>query len=156
MSDDAEADLKEKALGEARGHYGNYQEYNKLLRTWFVAFGIGLPALLYSRPDILERLGESQRLLIIWALLIGSVIQVVVAFMNKYCSWHDWDFLNRQSKNPALRRSSLEGCYHWLSNQIWIDKWADRVSAVSFLYSLIVVVMTALQVAEPTVFVPPP
>jgi len=37
---------KKTALDEASGHFGNYAEYNKLLRTWFVAFGIGGPTLL--------------------------------------------------------------------------------------------------------------
>jgi hypothetical protein len=146
----------EEDRNEASGHYANYQEYNKLLRTWFVAFGIGVPALLYSRPDLLERLGGFQQTAIVTALLVGSIVQVLVAYLNKYCSYSDWDFLVRRSRSPGLPRTFREDCHHWLSNQIWIDKWADRITGIAFLYSLMVVVWAALRVAEPAVFTPPP
>ncbi|GEP54171.1 hypothetical protein [Reyranella soli] len=146
----------EEDRSEASGHYANYQEYNKLLRTWFVAFGVGVPALLYSRPDLIERLGSLQQTIIVVALLLGSLVQVLVAYLNKYCSYYDWDFLVRRSRAPTLRRTRLEERQHWLSNQIWIDKWADRITGVAFLYSLFIVVWVALRVAEPTAFTPPP
>src|SRR5882757_5982020 len=80
------AQLESKhVVDDARAQFANYQEYNKLPRTWFVAFGIGGLVLLYTRPDLLEKLGEVDRDWIIWAFLAGSAIQVVLASVNKYC-----------------------------------------------------------------------
>ena len=67
-------DTVERAYDAAIGYYGNYQEYNKLLRTWFVAFGIGGPALLYSKPELLQELSDTDRSRIVWAFLLGSAI----------------------------------------------------------------------------------
>jgi hypothetical protein len=87
MSDSQTADAEpdpssqqaiKNTVDEARAQFANYQEYNKLLRTWFVAFGIGGLVLLYTRPDLLEKLGEVDRDGIIWALLVGSAVQVVL------------------------------------------------------------------------------
>lgn len=66
---------EEQAHDAAVGYYGNYQEYNKLLRTWFVAFGIGGPVLFYSRPDLLQQFDDAQRACIIWAFLVGSPVK---------------------------------------------------------------------------------
>jgi hypothetical protein len=38
------------AYERAAGHFSNYAEYNKLLRSWFVAFGIGGIALFLVSP----------------------------------------------------------------------------------------------------------
>jgi hypothetical protein len=154
---DPTAPLERKdAVDEARAQFANYQEYNKLLRTWFVAFGIGGLVLLYTRPDLLEKLGEIDRDGIIWALLSGSAIQVVLASVNKYCSWQEYRYLVRHSGNLSLKRNCLERWGLRLSNWILIDIGCDLASTGLFASAMIVLARTVLKVAEPSAITMPP
>lgn len=49
MSDDHEDDY------DASESYSSYFEYNKILRTWFVAFGVGGPALFLINESIAKK-----------------------------------------------------------------------------------------------------
>src|SRR5690606_22124486 len=66
-----------------------YSEFAKTLRTWFVAYGIGAPALLVTTGDLWERLVQAHGARRVMALfLVGVGAQVVQAFTYKTCMWY--------------------------------------------------------------------
>src|SRR4029077_12336887 len=140
----------------AIGYYGNYQEYNKLLRTWFVAFGIGGPVLLYTRPELLQDFTDVDRSRVVWALLIGSATQVVLAFLNKCVSWQEHNYRFKHERDLKLNRNWRELLGKWLDDQFWIDVLADLASALLFGYAIYMIAGADLRVAEPLTITPPP
>jgi hypothetical protein len=152
----AQKAIRDAVREEYVGHYGNYAEYNKLLRTWFVAFGIGGPTLLYTRPELLEKLSDLDRGWVIWAFLLGSAIQVLLAVTNKYVSWQEYHYLTLHAADFELKRNWRQRWGEWISGQFWIDMLCDFLSMVLFAYAIVVLTSTALRVADPTIYVIPP
>lgn len=71
------------------GSFNTYFEYNRVLRTWFVAFGIGGPALFLVNDSLAQRLVEVRQLrLVVVLFLIGVAAQVFGAFINKVANWY--------------------------------------------------------------------
>jgi hypothetical protein len=69
--------------------FSTYLEYNKVLRTWFVAFGVGGPAFLLVNDKIAQQLVKAQLLREVAALfLIGAAAQILGAFFNKIANWY--------------------------------------------------------------------
>jgi hypothetical protein len=44
---------------DASDNYTTYLEYNRVLRTWFVAFGIGGPALFLANDSVSKKLAAA-------------------------------------------------------------------------------------------------
>ena len=58
---------------EETGYYHAYAEFAKTLRTWFIAYGIGAPALVLSNKDLWNTVKGSGNLIYIAALfLLGA------------------------------------------------------------------------------------
>jgi hypothetical protein len=61
----------------AASSFSAYSEYNKTLRTWLVAFGIGGPALFMTNDGIAKRLVATGELrMVVVLFLIGAGVQV--------------------------------------------------------------------------------
>jgi hypothetical protein len=74
---------------DSTSSYATYLEYNKVLRTWFVAFGIGGPALFLANETLAKRLAQVGLLKPVVALfLAGVAAQVLGAFINKIANWY--------------------------------------------------------------------
>lgn len=74
---------------EEAGFYKAYAEFAKTLRTWFIAYGIGAPALVLSNKDLWNIVKSSGSLLSIAVLfLLGVTFQVIEAFIYKTAMWH--------------------------------------------------------------------
>lgn len=70
-------------------NFEKYSEYNKILRSWFVAFGIGGPALFLVNDAVRNKLSESADLKLVAILfLLGAAAQILVAFINKITNWY--------------------------------------------------------------------
>ena len=106
-----------------------YFEYNRVLRTWFVAFGIGGPVLFLVNDDIATRLNESQSLMCVVTLfLIGAASQVIGSLINKIANWYV--YIGTISKEILeTRRFKLS---EWLIDQFWIDIVIDLITIVAF------------------------
>ena len=118
----------------AKAYYANYAEYNKTLRTWFVSFGIAVPALFLVNASASEKLlqsGVAKEIVI--ALLIGCASQILVAILNKYSSWHAY----AESYNPKLRIKRGYRFWSFVSEQIWLDIAFDVFSICAFGYVLL-------------------
>jgi hypothetical protein len=73
---------------EADGYFKVYEEYSKVLRTWFVAYGIGAPALFLTNETAAMTLNASTHAKYIASLFLGGVaIQVMLTSVNKVTMW---------------------------------------------------------------------
>ena len=62
-------------------------DYNKALRAWFVAFGVGLPVVYISSEDARDYLVSLQEYkFVIICFVIAMCLQILIAFLNKYIS----------------------------------------------------------------------
>jgi hypothetical protein len=114
-----------KTSDEAKGHFGNYSEYNRILRLWFVTFGFGVPATFLFNEKIAEELARQHELRNVAVLfIIGASAQVIVAFVNKFCSWSSYfgEVSKPYSKTCRYRFTN------WLNEQFWIDVVLDILS----------------------------
>src|SRR5262245_52403827 len=110
-------------------YYKAYEEYAKTLRTWFVAFGIGVPVFLLSNTEVWKTLANTGRLQPISLLfLFGLAVQVVGAIINKYGNWQLFSEVH-QGKDPN-DVSNLAACF---ARQIWIDGVFDVMTLLAFI-----------------------
>ena len=99
-------------------YYKAYEEYAKSLRTWFVAFGIGVPVFLLSNNEVWKALAETGRLPFITLLfLFGLTIQVVGAIINKYGNWQLFYEVHRGKDPNDVRSMAVQ-----FARQIWIER----------------------------------
>jgi hypothetical protein len=116
-----------------------YAEYNKVLRTWFVAFGVGVPGALLLSPDTkgIVAGAESGSLALVF-LLAGSGLQILSALLNKYVAWCNDLILYRKhfpGDDPKPNPKSVERLAS-LTEVIWIDVSIDVVTSILYLWSL--------------------
>jgi hypothetical protein len=117
------------AKDDAKGHFDNYSEYSKTLRSWLVAYGIGGPVLFLASKDAPAKIEQSPHLELIIALFVGGVgFQILLAFINKWAAWHMYkgDLESSYKDNRAYR------VWGWINDQSWIDFLIDMGALVSF------------------------
>lgn len=114
---------------DASEAFNSYIEYNKVLRTWFVAFGVGGPALFLVNEKIAHQLLETNSLRWVAACFLGgAVAQVVGAMINKFANWYVYMAAIRDRSNSTWRHKFAE----WLIEQFWIDMVIDVSTIVVF------------------------
>lgn len=121
-TDDSEKD-------DSKHFYDNYLEYNKVLRAWFAAFGVGGPVLLLVNPAVAARLREAGDLkMVAWLFLAGVACQVLGALVNKTVSWATYYGERDKSfqENRWYKRADR------ISRQFWIDMVLDALTVISF------------------------
>jgi len=81
--------IKKEVSDDIVGFFQPYAEYAKTVRTWFVAYGIGAPVVLYANPALLEAVKKSGVLsTAVFFLLCGATIQIIKALVYKHAMWH--------------------------------------------------------------------
>lgn len=87
--------------------FETYLEYNRALRTWFVAFGVGGPALFLVNDTLAQRLvADGQLRLVVLLFLIGAGAQVGGALLNKFANWYVYSSaLDAESPNRWVHRT---------------------------------------------------
>lgn len=133
----------------AKGFFANYSEYNKQLRTWFVTFGLGGPALFLSKPELLEPLTASWRHVVVWAFLGGCLFQVAIALINKYLSWVEYAYQECVALEADRQRTAFEAWCETISSKVWIDLVADLITVAAFALAVVGLAMGALTIAAP-------
>lgn len=109
--------------------FSAYQEYNKILRTWFVAFGIGGPSIFLVNDKVAIRLATDGELKFVATLfLLGAASQIFGAFINKIANWYEYRS-NWGDPETTQRRYKIS---HWLIEQFWIDIAIDLITFVCF------------------------
>jgi hypothetical protein len=124
------AQLNSKADDDdAKESFSAYLEYNKILRTWFVAFGIGGPAIFLANAPLATRLSEQGELRWVSSLfLCGAACQVGGAFLNKVVNWYVYE-----SAHPEAEKAVWQ--YRWanyLVERFWIDITLDSLTITFF------------------------
>lgn len=109
--------------------FSSYREYNKVLRTWFVAFGVGGPTLLLINEKVADRLAEAGTLRSVAILfLLGAATQVLVAFANKVANW----YVYVATIEAGFRGTCRHRLSEWTIRQFWIDILFDFVTIGCF------------------------
>lgn len=128
MCDNSNTDAaRDKQIGADA--LSSYSEYNKVLRTWFVAFGIGAPALFLANKDATEKLkGSGDIAVITLCLFVGTAAQVLGALINKGANWYVYIATVDETFKGTRRHRAGE----WLVRQFWIDIVLDLGTVLSF------------------------
>ncbi|MBB3843862.1 hypothetical protein [Xanthomonas arboricola] len=117
--------------------FANYSEYAKTLRAWLVAYGIGGPVLFFTNNQLSAALKASpHRDWIVDLFLLGVALQVILAFVNKWCAWH----LYVGEYDSAFQSRRSYKFWAWLNERSWIDLSIDALSLVSFAVSTLLAV----------------
>jgi hypothetical protein len=117
---------------DGTGSFETYLEYNRVLRTWFVGFGIGGPALFLANSNVAQRLvAEGQLRLVVILFLTGAGAQVFGALLNKVANW----YVYLSEIDDDRSRSRFYGVAEWLAEQFWIDMLLDVVTIGVFGYA---------------------
>ena len=111
------------------GSYSTYLEYNKVLRTWFVTFGVGGPALFLVNDKIAERLVKGGMLKEVAILfLAGATAQIIGALLNKITNWYVY-----MSAYEANFRGTWQHKFsEWFTHAFWFDIAVDVITIICF------------------------
>lgn len=114
-----------------------YSEYNKTLRSWFVAFGIAVPAIFITSKEAKEFLLKSPNIyFIIQLFLAGVFFQIFISFLNKYISWsayhrEDCTLMHNDDCRPVYKYFASH------ENKIWIDLALDILTLFCFALAIV-------------------
>jgi len=114
------------------GTFQAYAEYNKILRTWFVAFGVGGPALFLVNDKLAGALVQAEQLrLVVVLFLAGATAQVLGAFMNKVANWYTYQSMVDADTDGGVMHKISE----YFVNVFWPDIVLDLFTIGSFGYA---------------------
>lgn len=130
---------------EANGHYQNYAEYSKSLRSWLVAYGVGGPVLFLTNAGIYQRVASSKfPTTVVVLFLAGVALQILLSVLNKWAAWH----MYRGAFEEAYQLTSTYRFWHAVNNLPWIDFLIDLLSLVMFTVATGIVVTLFLLPGE--------
>jgi hypothetical protein len=116
---------------DVAGTFQAYAEYNKILRTWFVAFGVGGPALFLVNDKLADALVKAGQLrLVVILFLAGATAQVAGAFLNKVANWYVYQSMVSEGADGILYAAA-----DWFVNQFWPDILLDIGTIAAFGYA---------------------
>lgn len=116
---------KFKKTASTSEHYDIYTEYSKVLRTWLVAYGVGVPALILSQKDLWQRLATSGQIqLIVILFIVGVTVQVMLAIVNKSIMWISY----YGNINPRFKSSKWHSLSITIAKYYFIDFIIDIIS----------------------------
>lgn len=104
------------------GFYEPYAEFAKNLRTWFLAYGIGVPVLLLTNESIWNIVLQSGSARFLGAVfLAGVAIQIILAIVYKAAMWQ----LYAGELDPGHKSSWIYKFAHWFSDQFLFEFFMD-------------------------------
>lgn len=125
-------EFKYDDLGQKEGHFQNYSDYSKTLRAWLVAYGIGGPVLFLTNEKLtLQVAGSGYAKQIIFAFLLGVVLQIALSLINKWGAWH----MYAGAGDPSYQRSWRYRLWSFINGLSWLDFWLDVLSLVAFFWA---------------------
>jgi hypothetical protein len=128
---------------EEKGYYEPYTHFAKTLRTWFIAYGIGVPAVLLTSNNALGLVvasGNARGVAILF--LVGVCLQVGLAMLYKFAMWQLYSAELDSDHTKTL-------CYSvgaWISDRYWLELSADLATLALFAwatYDILIAVTTA-------------
>ena len=110
-----------------------YSSYNNLLRTWFVAFGIGVPATFLINDGLVKYISPGTGNPTIFKLfLFGAGAQVLMASINKVINWCEYYKLDEFKDNPVGFWQGSADIISRASNWFLIDIVFDLITMICF------------------------
>ena len=120
---------KKAAKFDGKAEFSAYLEYNRILRSWFVAFGVGGPALFLINPQVRDGLVAKGQLTKVAALfLFGTGSQVFGAVLNKVSNW----YVYRGAEDEAYREQCKYKFFNCVVEQFWVDILLDVATILLF------------------------
>jgi hypothetical protein len=120
---------EKKGNRAAHAYYEGYAEYNRILRSWFVAFGIGGLAMLLVEERLRTALiGSGTARLVVALFLTGVALQILIAGLNKYANWYCY----AGEDDAAYQRTAAYRFWSGVARQFIIDVVVDVATAVCF------------------------
>ena len=128
-------------------HYEAYTAYAKLLRSWFVAYGIGGPVILLSSDVLRNQVIVSGRAGIIGLLFISGVaFQILIAFVNKTLMWS----IYYSKIKPKIVTKRWYKAARKICDMFWLDMLADLLTLLTFSAATVLVFLVLANVATTT------
>ena len=116
-------------------YYRVYEHYAHLLRTWLVAYGIGGPVILLTRPEIwMKNISPGYAKFVGVLFLVGVVLQVLLALINKTVAWICYYGGTKETCKPKWWYK----CAYRVSEMFLIDFIVDLLTIVLFSIATIV------------------
>ena len=116
--------------------WSGYSSYNNLLRTWFVAFGIGAPATFLINNGLVKYIspttGDPG---IIKLFLWGAAAQILMSFINKVINWCSYYNSTTYKDNPITCGDKLSYKISQAENWFLIDVFFDLITMFCFFQS---------------------
>jgi hypothetical protein len=114
---------------EIESRYQLYADYNKIMRTWLVAYGIGGP-ILFATNDHLNAvlICSPHAKIIVGLFLIGVGLQVLNAFINKWAGWHVYS----GEYTPAYQDTKSYMFWLAINDWHWLDFLIDLSTIILF------------------------
>jgi hypothetical protein len=142
--------------GDYDGHFANYAEYSKTLRSWLVAYGIGGPVLLLLSKDAPKTISGSPHIKIVVTLFVtGVALQIFLSFLNKWAAWNMYRGafaeqleVSKSSECDFYHHSCPYKIWHWINSQSWIDMLIDVAALICFSIATWLVLETLLTTAS--------
>ncbi len=113
---------KEDVYGES------FSMYEKMLRTWLVAYGVGGPVLFMTQKDLRQALVTAPDGRTIGVLfLLGVLAQVLESFLYKTSMWYLYREAAKENECHSMYTFSK-----WVEDHYLIDIIFDLITIVSF------------------------
>ena len=120
---------EKKGNRAAHAYFESYAEYNRILRSWFVAFGIGGLAMFLVEDKLRDALiGSGAARLVIALFLSGVALQILVAGLNKYANWYCY----AGEDDAAYQRTTAYRFWSGVARQFIVDIVVDVATALCF------------------------
>ena len=120
---------RKKAHRATPAYFESYAEYNRILRSWFVAFGIGGLAMFLVEDRLRAALtasGEARTVVLLF--LTGVALQILITGLNKYANWYCY----AGEDDAAYRRTATYRFWSGIARQFIIDVAVDLATAIAF------------------------
>jgi hypothetical protein len=113
----------------ANEYFECYAEFAKTLRTWFIAYGIGFPVLLFSNNDAWETIKSTGNIRLIGMLFLAGVsIQVLEALIYKNAMW----YLYRGEENLQIKNKVCYKTFYYISECYLLEISLDILTLICF------------------------
>lgn len=126
---------EKKGTRAAGAYFDSYAEYNRILRSWFVAYGVGGLAIFLVEEklrDALVRTGEVW--LVTGLFLIGVAMQILIAGLNKYANWYCY----YGEDEPGYQKTRAYRFWSWIARQFIFDVVVDIATAGCFFAAIVI------------------
>jgi len=113
--------------------YSAYEWHANTLRTWLVAYGIGVPAIFLTQDTLRTKLIASAYCFQITnSFLLGVAYQVLLAFLNKTAMWI---YYYGKEENNEFKKHVLFEPTKRFTECYWFDFAVDLVTIVLFAFA---------------------